>query len=850
MGRVVLLGLLSRPLRLILTLLAVALGVALISATYIFTDTIGTSFDRLFQETTKGTDAAITARQGLSTGDQGGTARTVPRSVLERVRADPQVAVAEGSVFEIGTVLGRDGKPLSGAAPSFIASVAQSPRFQSFELDAGRFPRVAGEALLDKATADRRGFRVGQTIGVQGQTGRVNLRITGIGSIAGVSSFGGSTVVAVTLAQALTLTGKDGFDAISAAAARGVTPQQLAGSLRARLPRSLVVRTGAQQAASQSKEINDSLGILKTALLAFAGIALFVGAFIIFNSFSITVQQRLRELGLLRALGAGRRQVLSIVLAEGLVLGLGGSLVGLGLGLALAPGLRALFASVGVDLPSNGLVLLPRTVIVALLIGTLVAVAASLVPAIRGTRVPPIAALRHAAIPTANTSRRVTVPGLLLVALGAVLIAFGLFGSGSTGARLVASGGGVVAGFLGAALLSPLLVRPLASLLGRVVELVAGFPGRLARENAMRQPGRTAVTASALMVGVALVTFASVFAAGAKSTIREAVGDNVRAQLVVVNANGFSPYPAAVLPAIDAVSGVERVSAITASRARVTGVRGDQDVSGLEPASLASLYRVRLDAGPPNAVALLASGTTVIVSRPYRERHGTQIGDVLTLRTPLRSGLRLRVVGVVDDRTRVFGDLTVANAVVRDDFGETKTVFGLVGVRDGADVATVQRDITRVLDSRFPEAEVQTQQEFIDERSGQVDQVLGLIYALLSLAVIVSLFGIVNTLVLSITERTAEIGMLRAIGTTQRQVRRIVRWEAVITALIGGITGAGLGILLSIVFTRPLDGFRLAIPVPTIIGLVLLSGAAGVLAAVLPARRAARLDVLKALAYE
>ena len=852
MTRVALRGLFARRLRLFLTLLAVALGVALISATYIFTDTINASFDRIFQETQKGTDAAVTAKQGLSTGDEGGTTRTVPFSVLKQVRANPDVLVADGSVFDIGTILGKDGKRVgNGGAPNFIASTATAPRFEGFKLDAGHHPRAADEALVDKATADKEGFKVGGTVAVTGAAPRKVFRIVGIGSIAGADSFGGAAVVQLTTPEALRMLGKTGYDSISAAAKPGVTQEALVRSLRAELPRALDVRTGKQEADKQSKDIADQLGFLKTALLAFAGIALFVGAFIIFNSFSITVQQRLRELGLLRTIGASRRQVLWSVVLEGLLVGIVGSLLGLALGLALAPLLRALFVAAGIDLPSNGLVVEQRTIIVPLVVGTVVTVFSSLVPAVRATRVSPMASLRTAAIPTtAHVSRKTTIAAIVLSVVGIVLICLGLFGSGSSSSRLASTGAGVAVAFVGVALLTPFFIRPLASLMGRPVERIAGFPGRLARENAERLPSRTAATAAALMIGVALVTFATIFAAGARSTIKSAVEDNLTAAFVVQNSDGFSPYSPAVLPAVRKVPGTGAVAGLTSSRAQVKGVSGDQSVTGVDPATMPHVWKVVVDEGPDDAIQRLVTPGTTVVRKQYAESHHTKVGDTLVVRTPTRRGVPLRVIATLDDKAALFGNLTISNAEMRRQFGELKTAFGFVDVAPGADQDAVQQRISRLLDARFPQAEVKTQKEFIDQQSGQVNKLLGLIYALLSLAIIVSLFGIVNTLVLSISERTQEIGMLRAVGTTQRQVRRIVRWEAVITALIGGIIGALMGIVLAVLFTRPLDGFTLSIPVGTIIVLVILSGLAGVLAAALPARRAAKLDVLDALAYE
>jgi putative ABC transport system permease protein len=853
MRRVLIRGLTARRLRLALTLLAVALGVSLITATYVFTDTINTSFEKIFQETNKGTDAAITPKKFIDTTEEGGTAPTIPPSVLKQVRANPDVLVAQGSVFDTATVLGKDGERIgAGGAPNFIASKAQYPRFEASKITDGRFPRNADEAALDLGTSKKEGFKVGDRITVQGAAPRKDYVIVGLYQLGGVDSFGGATVVELILPEALRILGKPGFDSINAAARDGVTPDQLVASLRRELPAAKYnVRTGAEEARSQSQEISDNLGFLKTFLLIFGFVSLFVGAFIIFNSFSITVAQRTRELGLLRAMGASRRQVLTSVLTEGVLLGFVGSLLGLLLGFALAPGIKALFVAVGVDLPANGLVIEPRTIIVPLLVGTIVAALSSLAPAIRATRVPPMAALREAEAPTVgHVNRRLTIVAGVLLAAGVVLVALGLFAGGSTNATLLKLGAGTILTFVGVALLSPYLVGPMSSAIGWPIERIAGFPGRLARENAMRQPGRTAATAAALMVGVALVTFASVFAAGVAATIDGAVKDNFKGDFFVSNVDGFSPFSAQVLKGVEQLDGVDKVSAIRFSKAKVKGVSGETGVSGIDPATLPELYKLNVEKGPQDAVSQLGTTGGAIVKKNFAEDEGLKVGETLTLTTPTRTKLELPITGIVKDDGGLIADVTVPLPLLERSFDERKDAFGLVGADAGADKKAVQNRIDDLFEAKFPEGKVQTAQEFIDSQTAQVNQLLGLIYALLSLAVIISLFGIVNTLVLSISERTREIGMLRAVGASRRQVRRIVRWEAVITALIGGILGCVVGLGLAVLFIQPLEGFRLAIPFGQIIILILLAGIAGVLAAVWPARRAAKLDVLQALAYE
>jgi putative ABC transport system permease protein len=461
--------------------------------------------------------------------------------------------------------------------------------------------------------------------------------------------------------------------------------------------------------------------------------------------------------------------------------------------------------------------------------------------------VPPVEALREGAVPTTRgPSRKVTVSGLVLGLLGVGLMAAGLFANVTSSAALSLVGAGAAATFLGVALVSPYLVRPLASVVGRPFERTRGITGRLARENTVRQPGRTAVTAAALMVGVALVTFVSIFAAGAKETIAKAVDDNLKAAFVVQNTDGFSPFSAAVLPTVGKVPGVSQTSPVRFSQTKVAGVKGNQAVSGIDPRTFNDLYSV---SSGKAALSALGPGR-IAVSKKYAEDHKVKAGDTLNMTTAIGRKEALRVTGIVDDKGGMVAALIVTNQQMGSDFGEPKDAFGMVGVRPGADKKAVQADVKRVLDRRFPEAEVLTAKEFKDDVAGQVDQLLSLIYALLALAVIVSLFGIVNTLVLSISERTRELGLLRAVGTTRRQVKRIVRYEAVITSLIGGVLGIVVGAVLAVLFTQPLDNFTLTIPWGSLLFLFVLAGIAGVGAAILPARRAAKLDVLDALAYE
>jgi putative ABC transport system permease protein len=833
MTRVVLRGLLARRLRLALTAFAVALGVTLVSGTYVFTDTINASFDAIFSKAYEKTDVVVSPGDEVT--NQDGEKPPMPASVLSRVQATDGVANAEGGIFDFGsTVLTTKGKKIGQGG--IVASRRDNDRYELFDLASGRLPDAAGEVAIDRSTADNKHLGVGGQIVVAAQVPKQTYRIVGIIRIQGVDSLGGSPVAMLTLPEAQRITGKVGqLDEVDATVKKGSDPQAIKQELKSELGSNVNVRTGKEEAASQSKDIRDNLGFLKTALLAFAGISLFVGAFIIFNTFSITVAQRAREFGLLRTLGASRAQVLRSVLGEGVFLGFFGALAGLGLGIALAAGLKALFKAVGFDVPSNGTVIQSRTVIVSILVGVLVTMASTLAPALRATRVPPVAALREGFVATTGRRSRIAFPASIVMLVGGlVLMAVGLFGTGSSNRDLTFVGIGAGLMFLGTALLSPRLVPPIAGFIGAPMR---GITGRLARENAVRQPGRTAATAAALMVGVTLVAFASIFAASARKTIHDAVSNGSHAQFIVQNTDGFSAFSPQAAQRVAKIPGVRKVSPIRFAQGKVG--KEDVGVTGVDPATFPDLY----SSGNTEQLRNLAPGTAY-VSKGYKEDHHP--GAVLRVRTATGRTVALRVAGVYDDKGHLLSDITVADDQIARDFGAAKDNYVFVGSAGNG----VKDAIKRELEQDFPQTEALTNQEFIDDQAGQIDQVLALIYALLALSIIVSLFGIVNTLVLSITERTRELGMLRAIGTSRRQVRKMIRYEAIITALLGGILGAVLGVILALVVTRPLEDFKLAIPFGSLVALLVLSAIAGIGAAVLPARRAAKLDVLEALAYE
>ena len=843
-------GLAARKLRSALTAFAIVLGVGLMAGTYVLTDTIDRSFGDIFRTANEGSDVVVKSRESVDT--EQGSLPPMKASVLRKVRRVDGVKSAAGGIFDLVSIFDEKGDRVgSQNAPTFVGS-AVPPPFDAFRYTDGRPPQSAGEVAVDANTADRHDFSVGDTITVAGEQGAKKYRVSGVAKFGEVDSFGGAAIVIAALPEAQRLTGKEGeLDTVNVAAADGVDAKVLAARIDAVLPDSIAVTTGEEDAANQAQDVEDSLGFLQTALLVFAGIALFVGAFTIFNTFSITVAQRIREFAMLRTLGASRRQVLVAVVGEALAIGLVGSGLGLLAGIGLAPALNAMFTAFGIDLPNTGTVILGRTVTVSLVVGTAVTVVAALVPALRATRVAPVAALREGAVIPPHRRARLVMPfALLLLVAGLVLICVGLFaGIDDDGTALGLLGGGAVAIFLGTALASPKLVGPIAGAVGRPIERLRGVTGRLARENAVRNPGRTAVTAAALMIGLALVTFVTVFASATRHSVDKVIEDQFAGDLVIQNTDGFTLFPDGVTDVARSVEGVALASPVRRAEGRLQG--GENfDVTGVDPRTFPELLSLEWDQGSDDTLRRLGRHDAAL-DRDWAADRGIFVGDRFGVLTPTGKEVAYRAVGTFDNQN-LTGQVVLPNRAVGADFDERRDSYVLIKLAPGADGGAVKRRLDGVLDARYPMVESLDQADYKDRIAQQVNQLLGLIYVLLALAIIVSLFGIVNTLALSIHERTREIGMLRAIGMSVRQMRLVVRYEAVITALIGAVLGTVIGVFFGWIVIQPLrgDGFGFTFPAGTIIAMLALAAVAGVLAAIAPARRATRVDVLDALAYE
>jgi len=852
-------SLLARKFRTVLTALAIVLGVAMISGTYVLTDTIDKAFSSIFADSYAGTDAVVSGEEvGFSADFEKPPPPPVEASLLDEIRGVDSVELAMGGVYdELNTkIIADDGKAVNtNGAPSFGFGIDTSPeysRFNPLNLLEGRWPEGDGEVVIDAGTADREDFGLGESIEISTLQPKQDFEVVGIAKYGDVESIGSATFAIFDVATAQKLFDREGqYDAISVAGTEGTTPEQLVTDIQPLLPEDAQVKTGVEEAQDAQDEIGTFTTFIRYFLLAFAGIALFVGSFVIFNTLSITVAQRTREFATLRTLGASRRQVLRTVLLEAFVIGLMASLIGLLLGILLAKGLQALFKAIGAGLPEADAVYAPRTVIVSLLVGTLITVIAGLFPAIRATRVPPIAAVREGAeLPKGRAHRFTPYIAIVLIAVALFLLGYSMFADDvDTAQRLLSIAGGVILLFIGVAMISSKLVRPLAAVVGLPARWIGGAAGALARRNSVRNPGRTAATAAALMIGVALVAFVATFVNGMKASNRDAIEDQIVANFIITSQDGYTPFVAAAGDAAADAPSAETVTHVRSEVAEIAGHGGY--LTGIDPALITSGYSFDWVDGSDETLATLGENGA-IVSQSFAEDHALAVGQTIKVRTGEGTTLDAVIKGTYEPPPfyPLLGDASLTIAAFDGLIDRPRNQYTFVNVAGGPSDAT-KAELEQATDG-FPDARVQTREEWIDKEDAEFNDFLAMLYVLLALSVTISLFGMVNTLVLSVFERTRELGMLRAVGMTRRQARRMIRHESVITALIGTALGLPLGIFLAVLVTKALGEFNIRFQIPTgqLIFLVILAVIVGLLAAITPARRAAKLNPLEALHYE
>ena len=841
-------SLLARKLRLFLTALAIVLGVGMTAGSFILTDTALKSFDDLFGDVYKGTDVVVQAQTAFDPGAGGNTGggserKPIPASVLSQVRAVDGVAAADGTIGSTAWIVDPSTNKAiqNGGAPPIGGSWDADTTTLVIE-PGGAAPSGPDQVVIDAGTATDHGISVGQQVKVVTPTGPGEYTVSGIARFGESESLLGATLALFDLQTAQKIFDREGqYDAIYVKADSGVSPDELATSITTTLPSGYEAITGASAATQQQEQVNTGLGFLRTFFLIFGFVALFVGAFIIFNTFNIVVTQRSRELALFRALGASRRQVLTSILVESAVVGLVASIVGVGLGMLLALLLKALLSSLGLKLPPTALVVAPRTIIVSIVLGTGITMLAALSPARRASRLAPVEALRESVAAGSSIRRRVII-GSLVTLVGLAAIGSALFGGASNAGVLVGLGAALT--FLGVAMLSPLFARPLASAIGRPFRGSAA--GKLGSENANRSPRRTASTAAALMIGLGLVTFVWVFAASLKSSAAATLDDVLRADLTLSNAQ-FNPMSPQLARDLAKNPDLSTVTPLRQSEAHAGS--SDTFVTGIDPRLAPDVMNVDMVAG---SIGDLSQPNSVIVSRTEANGKGLTVGSTIDMTWLATGKVPLTVVGIFDNNG-LLNDYAVSLDTFDANVAQILDLTVFANVRDGVSVTDAKTKIDAMLAQDYPGVQANDQDAIKQQYLSSVDQLLAIVSVLLLLSVIISFVGILNTLGLSIYERVRELGLLRAVGMSRKQVKRMVRVEAVIVAVLGALLGLVIGIAFAWAMQHALEDVgvtQLSIPGAQLLALLVIAILLGVLAAIFPARRAAKLNVLDAIAYE
>jgi putative ABC transport system permease protein len=848
--KVTLKGLLAHKFRLAATALAVMLGVAFMAGTLVLTDTIGRTFDELFGDVFKDTDAVVREKAAFSgeqgAGDQRGR---VDASLVRTVAGVEGVALAEGTVQGYTRLVDKEGEPMGDpgmGAPTFGGNWSDSSDLNPFSIVAGGPPGADDEVVIDKKSADDGKFRVGDTATVLVLGPPQQVRISGIAKFGEADSPGGASFVLFTTPTAQRLVAEPGrFDGVSVVADEGVSQREIADRIARVVPEGVEVLTGEEITTENQDDIKEGLGFFNVFMLVFAVVALLVGSFMIFNTFSITVAQRTRENALLRAIGATKRQILGSVLVEAVVVGIFASLIGLAVGVLVAVGLKALLAGFGIDIPAGGVVFLPRTVVTCMIVGIGVTLLAALVPARHAGRIPPVAAMREVATgSTGYGSKLRIVVGAGVLGLGVAALMAGLFGGGSNALPMV--GLGVLLVFFGVSVLGRTISLPLSRVIGAPLPRLRGITGALARQNAMRNPKRTASTASALMIGVGLVGFITILAASTRASINATIDKAFIGDFVIDSGTfGIGGIDPALAGRINGLPEVEAATGIRLGMAEVDG--SVTELRGVDPETAFDL----IDTEPLRGTPADLGPESIAVFEDVAKDDDLELGDKVPVLFK-DTGRKELTVAMIYGENQPAGDYLLGLDAYEANFADQ---FDNLIFIDKADTVAAPEALAAVerVAAEFPGAEVRDRTGFKEDQASFVNQLLGLVYALLTLAIVIALLGIGNTLALSILERTRELGLLRAVGMTRSQLRSTVRWESVIIALQGTVLGLVVGVFFGWALVQALsdEGIdRLQIPFGTLAFVVVLAALAGVVAAILPARRAARLDVLRAIVTE
>lgn len=869
MLRLTLRNLAAHKVRLLMSTLAIVLGVAFLAGVLTFSHGLDRTFSGIINGSTP--DGQVRPTNSASSAEASrpgsGGAATLEPAAIEKLRTLPEVARADGVVQGAGLyVLDTDDKLVSSSgAPTLAFNHTGTPNLlgePSLELITGSWPTGDKELVLDEATAEKAGYQVGDSVTLiapQGETRR-KVTLTGTASFNGGGTAGAQLLIFSTAgAQSLFTDGKDVYSGISLTAAPGVSQKELVEAAETVVPKGFEAVTGDKMVEESEDAIGEFLDVISVFLIVFAVIAVIVGAFIIVNTFSILIAQRSRQLALLRALGASRRQVTTSVLFEALVMSLIAATIGVLAGWGLAHALAAVFRQAGLEIASDVLVLTPRTIWISYAVGVCVTLAAALLPSRRAGKVPPVAAMREDTQPPARSTVLRTSVGLVLLAAGLAIAAVPRIGVPeitlpggldvpTSPALWVGVGAGI--SILSVAWISAFLGRPVLAALRTVSGAVFGMTGKLAGQNAMRDPRRTGATASALMIGLALVSLIGVLAASMNASISDVVEEQFKPDLVVQSPT-FTPFPTSIGDEMEKVEGVATVSRSQIAQAVV----GKVDLQNPKKNDVEFLFGVDEHLSQVYDLDVLEGSEDVkpgqvLVTDEAAKEHKWQLGDRIDLTFVSGRQQHPQISGIIA-RTQVTGDITVriedlvAAKVPREDASLS------IMLARGADPAVVHDRLDKLVEDR-PVVAVQDKDEFAESIKGQVNQLLYMIYGLLALAIVIAVIGIVNTLGLSVIERTREIGLLRAIGLSRGQLRRMITLESVTIAVLGAVLGLALGVLFGVLLRDALrdDLTSLWVPLDQLAIFMAIAVVVGVLAALLPAIRAGREDVLKAIASE
>ncbi len=853
MFKVALKSLLGHKLRMLLTGFSIIIGVSFVAGSYIFTDSMSKTFSGIFEDALGSVDVIVRPKQAED--GFGSFGLKMPASVIDDVRKVKGVDQAEGEIAGLAQLIDANGEPIGGNGPptlGFSWNEVDDLNVLKIKDGNGRAPESIGEIVIDINTAETNNLNVGDKVRVQAFGPAEEFTIVGLVSFGESNTLAGATLSAFTFDQASVLFGyKDEFAQISITAKSGIDAEELKNAVASALPSGVEAVTGQQQSNEQLEDLDANLGIVTTALLAFAAVSIFVGSFIIQNTFRIIVAQRSKELALLRAVGASRFQVVRMVLYEAVITSIVASILGILAGVGVSSLLRAVANSIGLGLPPGELSLEPRTIIVSMGVGVVVTLTSALVPAVKASRIPPVEAMRDMEMSRPKESLRSrALVGLIVCAIGIGLMTLGLFGSIKNPVYLV--GGGAAILFIGVNIIAPIMTGIVARVVSAPILLVFfwfGIVGKIGRQNTVRSPRRTASTAAALMIGVSLVVFASIFASSLRETIDDIVGDSFPGDIIIMPKNNQGDPAIVSIPSqigsdVAALNEVELVSSAKYDYLQLDGKK--TLVAAIEPGTFNEIAKLEPIDGSYDVLAM----DTIYVNKDVLTESSRSIGDTIDVSYPNGETGSLKISGSFSEPFDT--PYLISFETHASHFPPKGNIYTVANVASGVSFEDAKIAIAKVTE-KYPTAKVQDKTEFIGEVRTQIDQVLGLMTALLAFAIIIAVLGITNTLTLSVTERTREIGMLRAVGMSRRQVRRMVRMESVIIAVFGALLGVILGIFFAWAILRSLEdqGFK-AFSIPLIqVGIYLvLAALAGVVAAIGPSFKASRMNILKAINYE